>query len=179
MARGDIRRTRRTVLLVAGLALISGCGSSVADTASARNPSNPPARSTEQEDSEPKIERDREAVLERFPELGDITGVEWVTKDFGRPSEMPGPTDFRVSGAAQLSQPDAKRLQQEYEWVPAANLPTTLEGIASKVPGDVAWKVSEGFTFAVTSGAYEASFFLDPAAGVMVFDAVNPSVASP
>ncbi|MEV7236561.1 hypothetical protein AB0N06_22000 [Streptomyces sp. NPDC051020] len=166
-------------MLVAALALITSCGSGVADTASVRSPAGSSARSPETAEPAQPIERDKEPVLERFPELGDITAVEWVTKDFGRPSEMAGPTDFRVSGVAQLAKADAERLQQEHDWVPTGEAPATLAGISSRVPRGVAWKVSEGFTSQVTGGAFEATFFLDPEAGVMVFDAVSPSVAHP
>ncbi|MFJ1552019.1 hypothetical protein [Streptomyces sp. NPDC088246] len=166
-------------MLVAALALITGCGSGVADTASVRSPAGSSARSPETAEAEQTIERDKGPVLERFPEFGDIIAVEWVTKEFGRPSEMPGPTDFRVSGVAQLAKADAERLQQEHDWVPADEAPATLEGISPKVPKGVAWQVSEGFTSEVTGGAFEGTFFLDPEAGVMVFDAVNPSVAHP
>ncbi|MFE4537580.1 hypothetical protein ACFRKB_21235 [Streptomyces scopuliridis] len=166
-------------MLVAALALalITGCGGGAADTASVRSPAGSSARSPETAEPAATIERDKEPVLERFPEFGDITAVEWVTKVLGRPSEMPGPTDFRVSGVAQLADADAERLQQEYDWVPAEEAPATLAGISSRVPEGVAWEVSKGFTSQVTGGTFEATFFLDPEAGVMVFDAVNPSVA--
>lgn len=177
MARGDVRRAYGAVALVAALALITGCGSGVADTASVRSPAGSSARSPESAEPEPTIERDKEPVLERFPEFGDITSVEWVAKDFGKPSRMAGPTDFRVSGVAQLADADAERLRKEHDWVPAEEAPATLAGISSRVPEGVAWEVSEGFTSQVTGGAFEATFFLDPETGVMVFDAVNPSVA--
>ncbi|MFJ8870438.1 hypothetical protein ACIRD6_32390 [Streptomyces sp. NPDC102473] len=151
----------------------------MADTASVRSPAGSSARSPETAEPEQTIERDKGPVLERFPEFGDVTAVEWVTKEFGRPSEMAGPTDFRVSGVAQLAKADTERLQQEHDWVPAEEPPATLGGISPKVPRGVAWEVSESFTSQVTGGAFEATFFLDPKAGVMVFDAVNPSVANP
>lgn len=165
MARGDVRRTRRGVMLIAAMALITGCGSGVADTASVRSPAGSSARSPETAEAEQTIERDKGPVLERFPEFGDITAVEWVTKEFGRPSEMAGPTDFRVSGVAQLAKADAERLQQEHDWVPADEAPATLEGISSKVPKGVAWEVSGGFTSQVTGERSKGRSSLIPRPG--------------
>ncbi|MEV6246426.1 hypothetical protein AB0M38_09505 [Streptomyces sp. NPDC051742] len=178
VARGfaDARRTAVGALLV--LALISGCGTQGGSGGSdgGRVAADAPSRSAEQ-NPPVEVRRDRDPVLRRFPQLGNITGVEWASAPLGSgSSRVPGPTDFRFSGVATLAKADVRRLQTEYDWVPGQTPPSVLEAIAPEVPAGTSWQMSEGFTSAVTGDVYTATFLLDPATGVMVFDAVNPNV---
>ncbi|WP_274561532.1 hypothetical protein [Streptomyces spiramyceticus] len=177
MGPDDLRRTAAALLV--SLTLISGCGSGMANSASSRNAASPSTHSAEKGQAEGAIQRDKAPVLERFPQLGNITGVEWATAPLGSPtSDVPGPSDFRVSGVAHLAKEDLLLLQREYDWVPSAQPLGALESIAPLVLKGVAWKASEEFTSVVTGGGYTAAFHLDPDAGVVIFDAVNPEVAA-
>ncbi|MGA5195290.1 hypothetical protein [Streptomyces exfoliatus] len=178
VARGFAYAPRTAVGALFLLILISGCGTGTGSGASGggRVSADAPSRSAEQT---PPVEvrRDRGPVLKRFPQLGNITGVEWASAPLGSgSSRVPGPTDFRLSGVATLAEADVRRLQAEYHWVPGQGSPAVLEVIAPKVPAGTSWQMSEGFTSAVTGDVYTATFRLDPATGVMVFDAVNPTV---
>ncbi len=172
----DARRTAVGALVL--LCLISGCGTPAGSDGSGggRVAADAPSRSAEQ--SPPvEVRRDKGPVLRRFPQLGNITGVEWASAPLGSgSSRVPGPTDFRFSGVATLAKADVQRLQAAYDWVPDQTSPSVLEAIAPEVPAGTSWQTSEGFTSAVTGDVYPATFRLDPATGVMVFDAVNPNV---
>ncbi|WP_369147706.1 hypothetical protein [Streptomyces sp. R44] len=166
MIPGDPRRTAVGVLLL--VALVGGCAGAA----------EPPSRTASQQPPEVKVERDRKPVEERFPQFGNFTGVEWAAVPLGTAdSRVPGPTDIRISGVATLAKADVQRLLKEYDWVAAEVPPDVLGGIAPKVPKGAEWRTSEEFTSEVTRNVYTGSFHLDPRAGVMVFDAVNPSPA--
>ncbi|WP_190160374.1 hypothetical protein [Streptomyces litmocidini] len=152
------------VLVVLGLA--GGCGGGT----------EPPARTASRQPPETEVRTDREPVEKRFPQFGRFTGVEWAAAPLGRAdSRVPGPTDIRLSGVATLAKADVQRLLKEYRWVPAARPPVVLEGIAPEVPEGGEWRTSEEFTSEVTRDVHTGSFHLDPEAGTMVFDAVNPT----
>ncbi|MEU2234862.1 hypothetical protein [Streptomyces vietnamensis] len=162
MSPGESRRTAAGVLLL--IALVGGCAGAA----------EPPARTASQQ--APEIERDRKPVERRFPQFGNFTGVAWAAAPLGvADSRVPGPTDVRMSGVVTLAKADVRRLLKEYHWAPAEELPDVLGSVAPRVPAGAAWRTSEAFTSAVTGEAYSASFHLDPVAGVMVFDAVDPT----
>ncbi|SEB99286.1 hypothetical protein [Streptomyces sp. TLI_105] len=150
------------------LSLVGGCG----DVAGSRT------GTASQQPPEAEVRTDREPVEKRFPQFGRFTGVEWAAAPLGQAnSRVPGPTDVRLSGVATLAEADVRRLLKEYDWVPAAQPPAVLGSIVPEVPEGTEWRTSEEFTSEVTRGVYTGSFHLDPGAGTMVFDAVNPTAA--
>ncbi|MFF3664504.1 hypothetical protein [Microtetraspora malaysiensis] len=168
MRRGDLGRTAAALLvssvLVGGCGFVDGIGSA----------------DRRQKPSATAIQREKEPVLERFPQFGGIASVQWDEVSLGKAnSRAPGPTDYRLSGVAQLAKADVKRLKREYDWVPAEQSPAVLKSIKPLVPKGAVWKVSEEFTSTVTRAAYEADFYFDPVAGVMVFNSINAHVAPP
>ncbi|MEU0398847.1 hypothetical protein ABZ318_01085 [Streptomyces sp. NPDC006197] len=169
MSPGGPRRTAVGVLVV--LSLVGGCG----DVTGSRTGTAP---RQQRQSPEAEVRTDREPVEKRFPQFGRFTGVEWAATPLGQAdSRVPGPTDVRLSGVATLARADVQRLLKEYDWVPAGQPPAVLGSIASEVPEGAAWRTSGEFTSEVTRDVYTGSFHLDPEAGVMVFDAVNPTAA--
>lgn len=138
--------------------LVTGCG--------ARTGSAP----------EPDVRRDEKVVRQYFPAFGDVEEVVWRGETLGLDSRgsVPGPSDVRISGAARLAEPDARRLRDAYEWHAAPGSPDVLPGVRSRVPGQADWRTSDGFTAAVTGDRYAGSFHVDFRERILVFDATNP-----
>ncbi|MFJ9796989.1 hypothetical protein [Streptomyces sp. NPDC101145] len=121
-------------------------------------------------------------VEARFPQLGplvDVTWAVWTPPGAHGRQLVPGPTDVRLSGVARLAPAHARRLLAEYAWTPAATPPAPLDAVAATVPPGARWRTSAGFVQAVTRGRYRADFHFDPAGRLMVFDAVDPTRATP
>ncbi|MFE2439673.1 hypothetical protein [Streptomyces sp. NPDC059409] len=166
----DGRSVLRQVAVAVAVVALSGCGRhpGVADGAGPREP-------TAVVSAAPAIRRDEEPVRQRFPELGDVAGVEWTGEVLGGGrSSAPGPTDVRMSGVVRLTDADASRLSEEYVWQDGPGTPVVSSLLRPRVPESTRWQTSADFTADVTRGRYSATFHADFGRRVIVFDAVNP-----
>lgn len=124
------------------------------------------------------VRHDRKPIRDRFPEFGEISGTSWVSdvlNDGGR-SDVPGPSDVRLTGVASLSGAAVAGISERYSWSrsrPSSSVPKTL---LSELPTEGDWLTSAGFDAAVTRGEYTGTFYLSVDRGVVLFDAVNPSI---
>ncbi|MFD8429799.1 hypothetical protein ACFV1R_19580 [Streptomyces coelicoflavus] len=166
----DGRSVLRQVAVAVAVVALSGCGrhAGVADGAG-------PRESRAAVSGAPGIRRDEGPVRQRFPELGDVAGVEWTGEVLGkRRSSAPGPTDVRMSGVVRLTDADASRLSEEYVWQDGPGTPVVSSLLRPRVPESTRWQTSAEFTAVVTRGRYSAAFHADFDRQVIVFDAVNP-----
>ncbi|MFE5602860.1 hypothetical protein ACFQ8O_27190 [Streptomyces coelicoflavus] len=166
----DGRSALRQVALAVAVVALAGCGRhpGVADGAG-------PRESKTAVSAAPGIRRDEGPVRQRFPELGDVAGVEWTGEVLGSGrSSAPGPTDVRMSGVVRLTDADASRLSEEYVWQDGPGAPVVSSLLRSRVPRSTRWQTSTDFTADVTRGRYSATFHADFGRQVIVFDAVNP-----
>lgn len=128
-----------------------------------------------------EVRTDLEPLERRFAALGPLADAHWLGTALGIDSRMsvPGPTDVRVVGTAQLKAGTVAALtgvpQRNFEPAPPSDLPEELAGF---MPQGARWLRSESFDLEVTGGTYAGAFHLDPGTDRVYFDTVNPSVAA-
>lgn len=151
-------------LVVAGLAVTSGCGEPPSGGAGAKAPGFD------------EVRHDEGPVRARFPELGDPERVAWVARPLGEADpRVPGPTDVRMSGVVRLSAGTAESLRSVYAWRVTEAGPKVLPELSSHVPDDASWQVADAYEpGAEASGELHCDF----GRRVVVFDAVNPPRAT-
>jgi hypothetical protein len=130
-----------------------------------------------------KVRTDLEPLERRFAGLGPLSGAHWLGIVLGTDSRgsIPGPTDVRVVGTAQLSAGTVAAITGASQQSFQPEVPTQLpEKLAEFVPKDARWVRSDSFDHDMTAGTYTGAFYLDPGTDTVYFDTTNPSVpASP
>lgn len=154
---------RRSVLVLGAATVLAGCAST--------------AKSTDGN----KIRTDSEPLERRFAVLGPLSNAHWVGVALGTDSRasVPGPTDVRVVGFAQLRAGGGAAITgvPQREFLPA--MPSGLpEELVQFMPKGARWVRSESFDRAVTGGTYSGAFYVDPGTNWVCFDTTNPSAVS-
>jgi hypothetical protein len=128
-----------------------------------------------------KVRTDLEPLERRFTALGPLSGAHWLGTALGTDSRVsvPGPTDVRVVGTAQLRAGTVAAItgvpQRNFQ---PENLIQLLEQLAEFVPKDARWVRSNSFDRDMTGGTYTGRFYLDPGTDTVYFDTINPSIST-
>ncbi|NEC91887.1 hypothetical protein [Streptomyces sp. SID12501] len=126
-----------------------------------------------------KVRTDLEPLERRFAGLGPLSGAHWLGIGLGADTRgsVPGPTDVRVVGTAQLKAGAVAAITgvslQSFQPETPPRLP---EEIAEFVPEGARWVRSDAFDRGMTAGTYTGGFYLDPGTDTVYFDTTNPSV---
>ncbi|MEV8625288.1 hypothetical protein [Streptomyces sp. NPDC051079] len=156
---GVVKLGRRGVLALGAAAALGACTS--------------PAKSAE----DGKVRTDPEPLERRFTALGRLSDVHWLGTVLGADSRgsVPGPTDVRVVGFAQLRAGGVRALTGAPKWAfrPATpgRPPEALVPYASK---SARWVRSASFDDEVTGGLYAGTFHFDETGDRVYFDTTNP-----
>ncbi|MFD8968079.1 hypothetical protein ACFV0C_24320 [Streptomyces sp. NPDC059568] len=172
---GPAVRTRVGILgrVMAGViaaVVVSGCAGA-ADTAVEGSR----ARAQASESGPSDVRHDRKPIRDRFPEFGEISGTSWVSDvlNDGR-SEVPGPSDIRLTGVASVSAAAVAGISERYSWKASQPPSSVPKALLSELPTEGDWRTSADFDAAVTRGDYDGTFYLSAERGVVLFDAVSP-----
>ncbi|WP_031079307.1 hypothetical protein [Streptomyces sp. NRRL WC-3742] len=128
-----------------------------------------------------KVRTDLAPLERRFTALGPLSGAHWLGAALGTDSRMsvPGPTDVRVVGIAQLRAGAVAALmgapQRRFQPGTPSQLPAEL---AEFMPKGARWVRSDSFDREMTGGTYSGAFYLGPGTDTVYFDTTNPSVAA-
>ena len=125
------------------------------------------------------VRTDPEPLERRFVTLGRLSDAHWLGVALGTDSRVPGPTDVRLVGFAQLRAGGVASIagasQRGFQ-------PATPSGVPEKLvqftPRNARWVRSESFDRQVTGETYSGAFYLDPGADWVYFDTTNPSTVS-
>ncbi|WP_328752677.1 hypothetical protein OHT57_44545 [Streptomyces sp. NBC_00285] len=125
-----------------------------------------------------KVRTDSEPLERRFAALGPLSNAHWLGVVLGTDSRgsVPGPTDVRVVGLAQLRAGGAAIIAgtPQHGFLPAT--PNQLPDVLTQfMPKGARWVRSESFDRAVTGGRYSGAFYVDPDTDWACFDTTNPS----
>lgn len=135
----------------------------------------PRAKSTDSK----AVRTDPEPLERRFVTLGPLSDAHWLGIVLSADSRVPGPTDVRVVGFAQLIAGGvasiAGALQLGFQPATPSRLPDRL---VQFMPKSARWVRSESFDRQVTGETYSGAFYLDPGADWVYFDTTNPSAVS-
>jgi hypothetical protein len=127
-----------------------------------------------------KVRTDLEPLERRFAALGPLSGAHWLGTALGADSRIsvPGPTDVRVVGTAQLGAGTVAGItgapQRSFQPETPGQLPGEL---AEFMPKGARWVRSDSFDSEMTGGTYSGAFYLDPGTDTVYFDTTNPSVS--
>lgn len=126
-----------------------------------------------------EVRTDSEPLERRFATLGPLSDAHWLSVVLGTPdSRVPGPTDFRVVGFAQLRAGAVASIvgasRRDFQPAKPNQLPETL---VQFMPKRARWVRSESFDRQMTGETYSGVFYFDPGADWVYFDTTNPSVA--
>lgn len=156
---------RRGMLALGAVTLLAGCTANTKSTDGA------------------KVRTDLEPLERRFAGLGPLSGAHWLGIVLGTDprGSVPGPTDVRVVGTAQLRAGTVAAITGASQQSFQPEVPTQLpEKLTEFVPKDARWVRSDSFDHDMTAGTYTGAFYLDPGTDTVYFDTTNPSVpASP
>ena len=128
-----------------------------------------------------EVRTDPEPLEHRFAALGPLSGAHWLGVVLGTDSRVsvPGPTDIRVVGVAQLRAGGVASIvgapQRGFQAATPSRLPETLVQFMPKSAG---WVRSESFDRQVTGGTYSGAFYFDPGTDCVYFDTTNPNAVS-
>jgi hypothetical protein len=128
-----------------------------------------------------KVRTDLEPLEHRFAALGPLSGAHWLGTALGTDSRVsvPGPTDVRVVGTAQLRAGTVAAItgvpQRSFQPEKPIQLP---EQLAEFVPKDARWVRSDSFDRDMTGGTYSGTFYLDPGTDTVYFDTINPGIST-
>ncbi|WP_166028116.1 hypothetical protein [Streptomyces chilikensis] len=128
-----------------------------------------------------KVRTDLEPLERRFPALGPLSGAHWLGTALGTDSRVsvPGPTDVRVVGTAQLGTGTVAAITSAPQRIFQLEKPTQLPAeLAEFVPKDARWVRSESFDLDMTGGTYSGAFYLDPGMDRVYFDTINPDISA-
>jgi hypothetical protein len=126
-----------------------------------------------------RVRTDLEPLERRFAGLGPLSGAHWLGIALGTDSRgsVPGPTDVRVVGTAQLRAGTGAAITGTSQRGFQPEVPTQLpEKLAEFLPKDARWVRSDSFDHDMTAGTYIGAFYLDPGTDTVYFDTTNPSV---
>ncbi|TJZ49462.1 hypothetical protein FCH28_24440 [Streptomyces piniterrae] len=154
---------RRTMLALGAVTVLAACTSPAKKAASG------------------KVRTDAEPLERRFAALGSLSGAHWLGTVLGTDSRMsvPGPTDIRVVGTAQLRAGAVAAITEAPQWSFRPGMPGQLPGALTEfMPKGARWVRSDAFDREVTGGRYSGTFYLDPGTDAVYFDTTNPSVAA-
>lgn len=142
---------RRAVLALCAMTVLAACTSTAGSADSG------------------KVRTDLEPLERRFAALGPLSGAHWLGTAPGTDSRMsvPGPTDVRVVGTAQLGAGAVAAITGAPQRSFRPGVPSRLPGeLAEFVPGGARWVRSDPFDREVTGGTYSGTFYLDPATSI-------------
>ncbi|WP_406089038.1 hypothetical protein [Streptomyces sp. NBC_01013] len=128
-----------------------------------------------------EVRTDSEPLERRFAPLGPLSDAHWLGVALGTTdARVPGPTDLRVVGFAQLragavSSITGTSSQRGFKAAKPHQLPSEL---VQFMPEGARWVRSESFDRQVTGETYAGRFYFDAATDLVYFDTINPSVAS-
>ncbi|WP_329139316.1 hypothetical protein OG552_33095 [Streptomyces sp. NBC_01476] len=153
---------RRRGALALGLAtVLAGCTST--------------AKSTDSKE----VRTDTEPLERRFVTLGPLSDAHWLGVVLGTGSRVPGPTDVRVVGFAQLRAGAVASIvgasQLGFQPAMPSRLPAELMRF---MPENARWVRSGSFDGQVTGETYSGAFYFDLGADWVYFDTINPSAVA-
>lgn len=123
-----------------------------------------------------EVRTDRAPVETRFPELGTLAEVAWISSAWGvvpGRDSIPGPTDVRVVGVARLSPGDLDRLTSRYAWATCGASPKDVPKLLVAAVGESdTWCEDDAMVREVDANS-SWWLLLDKARGVVYFDSIN------
>ncbi|GGN90635.1 hypothetical protein GCM10011579_086730 [Streptomyces albiflavescens] len=137
--------------------------------------------STEKSADSAKVRTDLEPLERRFAALGPLSGAHWLGTALGTDSRVsvPGPTDVRVVGTAQLRAGAVAAItgarHRSFQPDTPSRLPPEL---AEFMPTGARWVRSNALDREMTGGTYFGTFYLDPGTDTVYFDTTNPNVSA-
>ncbi|MET7642771.1 hypothetical protein ABZS83_03785 [Streptomyces sp. NPDC005426] len=136
--------------------------------------------STAREKDGNEVRTDSEPLERRFATLGPLSDAHWLGVVLGTTdSRIPGPTDLRVVGFAQLrAGAVASIVGASQRGFQAEKPPRLPEELAPFMPKNARWVRSESFDRQVTGETYPGRFYFDAATDRVCFDTINASVAA-
>ncbi|KAB1149863.1 hypothetical protein F7R91_03205 [Streptomyces luteolifulvus] len=121
-----------------------------------------------------KVRTDLKPLERRFTALGPMSDAHWLGTALGTDSRVPGPTDVRVVGTAQLKAGAVAAIlrTRDFQHEPPSGIPAQL---TKYLPKNAKWVHSPAFDDELTGGTYPGTFHLDPDTDRVYFDTTNPT----
>ena len=117
---------------------------------------------------EMEYRKDSEAIIERFPNLGNIVECYWKADNIGKTNF--GPSSYWMKGFIVLDKDEVDKIDSQYEWTSISL--EFVSGVDPNITGfsDFEWKHSQEFSDDTRRTSFVGEFYYDIINGILYFD---------